>query len=180
MKILKNYWKSTAHRQSLTFLTLSFGRVSMQCPYILNGKVGPSSILFGDDKASLKTSVEAVEPSFDNPPVIHQDEFPTLARKRRKCLFYKWKSDEVIWQNHIVWLARSGLRGHSITTWPRWGGRGSKNVCFCPRSGYKNCPRGRGCQKMTKFCPRSCWMPPKYSLTNISLKFLWIRVVIFY
>ena len=20
-------------------------------------------------------------------------------------------------------------------------GRGSKNVCFCPRSGYKNCPR---------------------------------------
>ena len=60
----------------------------MQCPYILNGKVGPSTILFGN-KASSKTSVEFVEPSSDNPPVIHQDEFPTLARKRRKFLFYK-------------------------------------------------------------------------------------------
>ena len=60
----------------------------MQCPYILNGKVGPSAISFGN-KASLKTSVEFVEPSSDNPPVIHQDEFPTLARKRRKFLFYK-------------------------------------------------------------------------------------------
>jgi hypothetical protein len=27
------------------------------------------------------------------------------------------------------------VRGHS-----RWGGRGSKNVCICPRLGYKNCP----------------------------------------
>ena len=31
--------------------------------------------------------------------------------------------------------------GHSITTWTRWGGSGSKNVCFCPRSGYKNSPQ---------------------------------------
>ena len=29
----------------------------------------------------------------------------------------------------------------SITTWTRWGGSGSKNVCFCPRSGYKNSPQ---------------------------------------
>ena len=50
--------------------------------------------------------------------------------------------------------------GHSITTWTRWGGRGSKNVCFCPRSGYKNCPCRGGGRKMAKFCPRSCWMPP--------------------
>ena len=35
------------------------------------------------------------------------------------------------------------------------------NIYFCPRSGYKKCPRrGRG-QKMAKFCPRSCWMAPK-------------------
>ena len=27
-----------------------------------------------------------------------------------------------------------GLRGHSITKCTRWGGRGSKNVCFCPDS----------------------------------------------
>ena len=40
----------------------------------------------------------------------------------------------------------NGLIGHSIATWTRWGGRGSKNVCFCLRSGYKNCPR-RGAQK---------------------------------
>ena len=33
------------------------------------------------------------------------------------------------------------LRGHSISTWTRWGGRGSNNRCFCPRLGYKNCPR---------------------------------------
>ena len=39
------------------------------------------------------------------------------------------------------------IRGHSITTWTRWGGggrRGSKNVCFCPRSGNKNFPRRGG------------------------------------
>ena len=40
------------------------------------------------------------------------------------------------------------IRGHSITTWARWGGKGSKNVCFCPRSWYKNCPRrGEGVRK---------------------------------
>ena len=34
------------------------------------------------------------------------------------------------------------------------GGRGSKNVCFCPRSGY---------QEMAIFCPwRSCWMLPNW------------------
>ena len=32
------------------------------------------------------------------------------------------------------------IRGHSITTWTRWDGRG---------------------QKMAKFCQRSCWMPTK-------------------
>ena len=36
------------------------------------------------------------------------------------------------------------IRGHSITTWTQWEGRGSKNVCFCPLSGYKNCPCRKG------------------------------------
>ena len=36
------------------------------------------------------------------------------------------------------------FKGHSITAWTRWGGRGSKTVCFCPCSGYKNCPRRPG------------------------------------
>ena len=53
------------------------------------------------------------------------------------------------------------VRDNSITTWTRWGGRGSKYVCFCPRSGYKNCPRRGGWgQKMAKFCPCSCRMTP--------------------
>ena len=30
-------------------------------------------------------------------------------------------------------------------------GRGSKNVCFCPCSGYKNCPRRGGGQKWQNF-----------------------------
>ena len=38
--------------------------------------------------------------------------------------------------------------GHSITTWTRWGVAGdSKIVCFCPRSGYKNCPCMSGWSK---------------------------------
>ena len=40
------------------------------------------------------------------------------------------------------------IRGYSITRWTRWGGgRGSKNVCFCPHSGYENCPRRGGGHK---------------------------------
>ena len=41
------------------------------------------------------------------------------------------------------------------------GGRWSKNVCFCPRSGYKNCPRRGEGQKVARFCPRSYRMTPK-------------------
>ena len=37
------------------------------------------------------------------------------------------------------------LRGHSITAWIIWGGGG---------------------QKVAKFCPRSCWMPPNLILYN--------------
>ena len=61
--------------------------------------------------------------------------------------------------------------GHSITTWTRWGGRGSKNVCFCPRSGCKNCPhREQGGAKMARFCPRTYWMIP-YSNKQMKLHF---------
>ena len=45
-------------------------------------------------------------------------------------------------------LDKNAIRGHSIITWTEWGGRVSKNVCFCPRSGNKNCPRrGKGVKK---------------------------------
>ena len=40
------------------------------------------------------------------------------------------------------WNASRSGGGHSITTGTRLGGRESKNVSFCPRSGYKNCGRG--------------------------------------
>ena len=45
------------------------------------------------------------------------------------------------------------------------GGRGSKNVCFCPRSGYKKCARRAGGQKVAKFCPLVVECPP----TQISI-----------
>ena len=50
---------------------------------------------------------------------------------------------------------------------------------FCPRSGYKNCPRRGGDQKMAKFCRRSCWITPYKSpeyLTK-SAKFLKILIL---
>ena len=50
----------------------------------------------------------------------------------------------------------SHLRGHSITTWTRWGG-GVKNVCCCPRSGHKVVQTGG--EGWKKVYPRSCWMP---------------------
>ena len=49
------------------------------------------------------------------------------------------------------------IRGHSILLrGQNEGGRGSKNVCFCPRSVYKNCPSRGGGQKTAKIGPRSC------------------------
>ena len=42
------------------------------------------------------------------------------------------------------------VRGRSQTTFRRWGGRESKNVYFCSRSGYENCPRKGGVSKNCK------------------------------
>jgi hypothetical protein len=49
---------------------------------------------------------------------------------------------------------------------------------FCPRSGYKNCPRreGGGGQKMAKFCPRSCWMTPRASIRTLVFRHLLIKL----
>jgi hypothetical protein len=44
-------------------------------------------------------------------------------------------------QNYIGFKLQDNLRAHSVTT---WNVGGSKNVCFCPRSGYENCPRRGG------------------------------------
>ena len=61
------------------------------------------------------------------------------------------------------------VRGHSITTWTRWGGEGGQKMSvFVHAKGIKNCPRRGGGQKVAKFCPRSCWMHPMqiaYSIT---------------
>ena len=41
------------------------------------------------------------------------------------------------------------------------GGRWSKNVLFCPRSGWKmSSQRWEGCQKIAKLCQHSYWMTP--------------------
>ena len=46
-------------------------------------------------------------------------------------------------------LVEEAPRGHSITKYvdKMREGRKSKTVCFCPRSGYKNCPRREGGSK---------------------------------
>jgi hypothetical protein len=72
------------------------------------------------------------------------------------------------WSHLILLDSLTPQDGYSLTTWTRWGGREAKNVCFNPRSGYKNCPpRGGGIQKKAKFCPRSCWLPPKIQQTKM-------------
>ena len=69
-------------------------------------------------------------------------------------LFLSFMVHDYIWHYKKPTKISRCAGGHSITTWTRWGGRGSKNICFCPRRG------GGVGQKMPKFCPRSCWMPP--------------------
>ena len=49
--------------------------------------------------------------------------------------------------------------------------RGSKSICFCPRSGYKSCPRNRRGEGGKKWQysvhdPRSCWMTPRVEVTK--------------
>ena len=56
------------------------------------------------------------------------------------------------------------------------GGRGSKNVCFCLRSGYKTVHSVRRGQKMAKFCPRSCWMTPNENSCLMSLRQAYISI----
>ena len=102
--------------------------------------------------------------------------------KRAKNIHYKIYFFAISdWKLVIVW---NPSRGHSITTWARWGGRGSKKCLFCPHLGYKNYPSrvggGRGVwgQKMAKCCPCSWWMPPPplyqlYILQKVSY-FRWI------
>ena len=73
-------------------------------------------------------------------------------------------------------------RGYSITTWTIWGGEGVKNVCFCPCSGYKNCPhRGGGGQK--KICPHSCWMTHTYlnvlKMVNLKTQICTFKIIPF-
>ena len=56
------------------------------------------------------------------------------------CWFVQIKLRPSIWK--ISKTVTRSVRGHLRITRTRW--RGSKNVCFCPRSGYKNCPRREG------------------------------------
>ena len=56
-----------------------------------------------------------------------------------------------------VSLVEEARRGHSITTWTRWGGGGQKMSVFVHAQGIKTVHAGEGGgQKMAKSCPRSC------------------------
>ena len=111
-------------------------------------------------------------------PINIWNTYFTLIRNNRKldpsivrnyCATTESKTLLQVLRFNLAWLipktsfffVPNDLRGHSITTWTRWGERGSKNVCVCPRSGYKNCPPWRGGgQKTSKLCPRSRWTTP--------------------
>ena len=70
-------------------------------------------------------------------------------------------SERILWQN-AFWIFLA-IRGHSITTWTRWGGGGGqKKSVFVHAQGIKTV---RAFKKMAKSFPRSCWMPP-YVLVN--------------
>ena len=65
-----------------------------------------------------------------------------------------------MWLNSQDFLLRTqneALRGHSITTWTKWGGRGHKMSVFVHANGIKTVHARGGGQKMAKFC---CWMTP--------------------
>ena len=76
--------------------------------------------------------------------------------------FISWKSLQVAsWNCYLQQADKNELRDHSITTWTRWGGKGSKNVCFVHAQGISTVyTGGGGSEKIAKFCPRSCWMTP--------------------
>ena len=64
------------------------------------------------------------------------------------------------WCDHKI---ETFLRGHSITTWTRWEGEGVKKCLFLSTLRvWKLSMQGGGGwgwgQKMTKFCPHSCWI----------------------
>ena len=54
------------------------------------------------------------------------------------CLNYSGSLVTADFSGAVFTHAHIQLRDHSITTWTRCWGRGSKNVFFCPRSGYEN------------------------------------------
>ena len=67
------------------------------------------------------------------------------------------------------------VRGHSMTTWTRRGGRWSKKSLFLSTFRVKNVRvEVSGGQKRAKLCPRSHWMPPfdqavsKYSQCHLA------------
>ena len=102
--------------------------------------------------------------------IVSNHEFRQRTKYAKWRLCTKWENivrhkivHEHNWPNcyfiDLSWVA-SHLGGHSLTTWTKWGGRGSKNVFYCPCPKCKNCPRRGEGQKMAKFCPRGCWMPP--------------------
>ena len=58
-------------------------------------------------------------------------------------------------------------RGHSITTWKRWGGEGVKKCLFLS---IKTVQAGGGAKKWQNFYPRTtCWTTPKKILVVLDM-----------
>ena len=136
---------------------------------------------FACNLGSFNNYVDQILPNFDHPPsskdnfryftkyIASMDYLMTTYRPTSSYPRSYWIPPWVNWPHLSLTCA---VRGHSITTWTRWGGEGVKKCLFCPHSEYKNCPcRVVGGQKLSKFCPRSCWMPPKQAQLIALAKF---------
>ena len=72
----------------------------------------------------------------------------------------KWKNSSWLRRaTPLLVLIMNILWGHSINTWTRWG-RGVQKWLLLSTLRVKKLSTqgGGGSQKMSKFCPRSCWM----------------------
>ena len=92
--------------------------------------------------------------------------YPAASHKHAVTFYYyfrtskrnSWVATYVLSKRQIMSLniesVRRAFRGHSITTWTRWGGRGSKMSVFVHAQGIRTVYAGEeGWLRMTKFCP---------------------------
>ena len=112
------------HRENPVFIT----GMGLQCNRL--NLIGPGSYVWAKKPVSTQKQKNYTI------PIFLTYAFPDVRRQ-----FYVHKGPSI---NYV--------RGHTITTWTKWAGRG----WFYPVFGW-----GVG-QKIAKLCPLSCWMPSKH------------------